>query len=249
MTTTELRSVARLSFMKVVEFQHRGLVHLHMILRADGSAGPAEPPPLWLDAEVLGEAIREAVASAHIGVPSLPGTTLARARWGAQVDVRRLEPDNSSDALAIAAYVAKYATKTADGTAWLAHRIRSAAEIERLELRPHVVSLVRTAWMLGGRRRLSALGLRAHAHALGYSGQFSSKSAHFSTTFKALRQARVLYVRGEDEDEFDFDGEWRFAGRGYAHAEADLLARRLHEAGRQVPRRIPDVFPDQCPSP
>jgi hypothetical protein len=247
-STTELRTVARISFMKVVEFQKRGLVHLHVILRADGSAGPSEPPPPWLDANVLGTAIREAVASAHIGVPSLQGSTIERARWGTQVDVRQLEPVDSADAVAIAAYVAKYATKTADGTAWLAYRIRSAAEIERLELRPHVVNLVRTAWMLGGRRQLSELGLRAHAHALGYSGVFSSKSVRFSTTFKALREVRVLFARGEDAVVFDFDGEWRFAGRGYAHAEADLLARRLHEASSQVPRRVPDVFPDQCPS-
>ena len=119
-----------------------------------------------------------------------------RARWGTQIDVRALEPADPSDAVAIAAYVAKYATKTADGSPWLAHRIRSAAQIEHLELRPHVVALVRTAWMLGGRRELRGLGLRDHAHALGYAGQFSSKSVRFSTTFKALRAARVLYARG-----------------------------------------------------
>jgi hypothetical protein len=247
--TADLRTVARLSYMKVVEFQHRGLVHLHVVFRADGVEGPGEPPPGWLDADVLAAAVRRAVSSAHVSVPRVQGGTLSRARWGTQIDVRRLEPTDSADTVAIAAYVAKYATKTADGSPWLAHRIRSAAEIEHLELRPHVVKLVRTAWMLGGRRDLTDLGLRAHAHALGYGGQFSSKSIRFSTTFKALRQARVLYARGEDEDPFDFDGEWRFAGRGYVHAEADLLARQLHEAARRVPKRVPEVFPDQCPSP
>ena len=42
LSTTELRSVARLSYMKVVEFQRRGLVHLHVVVRADGGAGPSE---------------------------------------------------------------------------------------------------------------------------------------------------------------------------------------------------------------
>ena len=106
---------------------------------------------------------------------------------GTQHDVRVLVPGDDVDSTAIAAYVAKYATKTADGTAWLAHPIRSAAQLERLELRPHVVSLVRTAWALGRRKDLSHLRLRAHAHTLGYTGQFSSKSQRFSTTFTALR--------------------------------------------------------------
>jgi hypothetical protein len=249
LSTAELRTVARLSYMKVVEFQHRGLVHLHVVFRADGAEGPAEPPPSWLNVDVLSRAVRVAVASAHVAIPSVLRSTLSRAPWGTQIDIRALEPADPSDAIAIAAYVAKYATKTADGSPWLAHRIRSAAQIEHLELRPHVVTLVRTAWMLGGRRELGGLRLRGHAHALGYTGQFSSKSVRFSTTFKALRAARVLYARGEVDDPFDFDGEWHFAGRGYAHAEADLLARRLHETIREVPNRVPEVFPDQCPSP
>jgi hypothetical protein len=249
MVWAELRTVARLSFVKVIEFQRRGLVHLHVVLRSDGSAGPSEPPPSWLDADVLEAAVRGAVSSAHVSVPSVAGSPLTRARWGTQIDVRRLEPGDSADAIAIAAYVAKYATKTADGSPWLAHRIRSAAEIEHLELRPHVVKLVRTAWTLGGRSEVADLGLRTHAHALGYGGQFSSKSVRYSTTFKALRAARIHYARGEAEDSFDLDGEWRFDGRGYAHTEADLLARRLYEAARALPNRVPEVFPDQCPSP
>ena len=187
LSTAELRKVARLSYMKVVEFQHRGLVHLHVVFRADGAEGPADPPPSWLDADLLSGAVRSAVASAHVPIAPVPRCSLSRARWGTQIDVRALEPADPSDAVAIAAYVAKYATKTADGSPWLAHQIRSAAQIEHLEMRPHVVALARTAWTLGGRRELRALRLRHHAHALGYSGQFSSKSVRFSTTFQALR--------------------------------------------------------------
>ncbi len=154
-----------------------------------------------------------------------------------------LEASEPDDAVAIAAYVAKYATKTADGTAWLAHPIRSAAQIERLELRPHVVDLVRTAWRLGSRKELAHLGLRAHAHALGYGGQFSSKSTRFSTTFSALRAARVAFARGGDDEEIDYDGEWRFSGRGYADPLAAELALSLAEASARRPRRVPEAVP------
>ena len=47
----QLRRVVRLSYMKVVEFQRRGLVHLHVVIRADGADGPSEPPPAWLGLE------------------------------------------------------------------------------------------------------------------------------------------------------------------------------------------------------
>jgi hypothetical protein len=243
LNSAELRTRARLSYLKVVEFQRRGLVHLHVVLRADGAAGPSEAPPAWLGAATLRAAIREAVAGASAAMPNTSGVELARARWGEQTDVRVLEASVPDDAVAIAAYVAKYATKTADGTPWLAHPIRSAAQIERLELRPHVVELVRTAWRLGSRRELAHLGLRAHAHALGYGGQFSSKSTRFSTTFKELRAARVAFACGEVTDEFDYDGEWRFTGRGYADPLAAELALSLAEASARRPRRVPEVVP------
>jgi len=235
----ELRSGARLSYIKVVEFQARGLVHLHVVVRADGGAGPSEAPPAWLDAAVLTEAIRQVVSQVGVPVPGVEESGLRRARWGSQYDVRVLLSQDHADATAIAAYVAKYATKTADGTPWLAHRIRTRAQIERLVLRPHIVAMVKTAWALGGRRNLAPLRLRDHAHTLGYPGQFSSKSVRFSTTFTALRQARSEYVRRDAVGDFDYDGEWRYAGRGYANADSDTLAKTLLDALPKAPRKVP----------
>jgi hypothetical protein len=89
---------------------------------------------------------------------------------------------------------------------------------------------VREAWTLGQHKELHSLRLQAHAHTLGYTGQFSSKSLRFSTTFGALRQARVLHVKGVRDDALDFDGEWRYAGRGYVHPESNQVAATLLEA-------------------
>jgi hypothetical protein len=252
MSRTDLRAIARLSYMKVVEFQRRGMVHLHLVIRADGREGPSEPPPSWLDRDVLIDAVKDAVATTGVPLPVVPGPQLARASWGSEHDIRVLVPDGVGESTAIAAYVAKYATKTADGSAWLAHPIRSAAQLERLELRPHIVQLVRTAWGLGQMRQLAPLRLRAHAHTLGYTGQFSSKSLRFSTTFGALREARVLYVKGEHvaEDELgtepDYDGEWRFSGRGYTNPEADQLARSIFETSKNVAESVPPTSTHTC---
>jgi hypothetical protein len=239
LSTTQLRGVCRLSYLKVVEFQTRGLVHLHVVLRADGGDGPGDPPPTWLDAGLLTRAIATVVGVVGVSVPHLEGTPLRRARWGTQHDVRVLVAEGQDDATAIAAYVAKYAAKTADGTPALAHRIRSRAQIERLGLRPHLVAMVRTTWILGGRRHLFALRLRDHAHTLGYGGQFSSKSVAFSTTFTALRRARADYLHRVTEEAFDYDGEWRYTGRGYGDPVAQDLAATLLEVHLKGSRRGP----------
>jgi hypothetical protein len=237
----QVRSVARLSYIKVVEFQRRGLVHLHVVIRADGGEGPAEAPPSWLDAELLSAAVRRAIVRSAVAVPPVDGTELTRARWGPEHDIRILLPSGEADSAAIAAYVAKYATKTADGTGNLAHPIRRAVQLERLDLRPHIARLVRTAWALGRMKELAPLRLRAHAHTLGYTGQFSSKSLRYSTTFTALRDARAMYVKGSLESEPDYDGEWRFAGRGYTDPSANELAYSLFEASRGVPKKVPQT--------
>ena len=70
----------RLSYAKVAEFQARGLVHFHAIIRLDGT-DPADPnhvipPPPALDAEQLGDVIRDAAAVtwfATVAHPARPG--------------------------------------------------------------------------------------------------------------------------------------------------------------------------------
>jgi hypothetical protein len=238
LSTRAARSVVRLSYIKVVEFQRRGLVHLHVVIRADGSDGPSELPPEWLTAEVLAECVATAVGRVSVASTTQGVASLARADWGSEYDIRELAPSDGGDSTAIAAYVAKYATKTADGTSWLAHPIRSSGQLERLEVRPHIAQFVRTAWALGQLSELRSLHLRAHAHTLGYTGQFSSKSQRFSTTFGALRAARVEHVKGEMEGGPDFDGAWHYVGRGYAHPEANQVAASLLEASARVPRRF-----------
>jgi hypothetical protein len=245
---SETRAALRLSYVRVVEFQRRGLVHFHVVLRADGGGGPDDPPPPWLDGSVLESAVQRAASGAHVAVPATAGTTLERAGWGAQVDVRHFTGDSDTEPTTIAAYIAKYATKTVDDAGWLAHPVRSVAQLERLNLAPHLAALVRTACALGSRPELRHLRLCDHAHTLGYGGFFSSKSRLYSTTFAALREARSRFARGNKEDDVDFDGEWRYGGRGYGHPDATALAEVLNEA-RRVPRRVPRSVLGGVPSP
>lgn len=64
-TEARLRASVRLSFVKASEFQRRGAVHLHGLLRAD-AAGDELVPPAGITPALLAEALVRAVGAARI---------------------------------------------------------------------------------------------------------------------------------------------------------------------------------------
>jgi hypothetical protein len=116
----DLSSVVRVSFAKVAEYQRRGSIHFHAVVRLDGPlAGPnssvVTEPPSWATSAVLANAIR---AAAHDGClrPSFDAVGPHEYRWGTQLDIRPIAELGSGDLTdrAVAGYVAKYATKGAE---------------------------------------------------------------------------------------------------------------------------------------
>ena len=91
------RRLVRVSFAKVAEYQKRGAVHFHAIIRLDAATdcalpGCVAPPPAGFTAELLEEAVRQAAASVAVPCPAVDedqGVTLV-ARWGEQLDVRHI---------------------------------------------------------------------------------------------------------------------------------------------------------------
>jgi hypothetical protein len=235
------------------------------VVRADGKKGPDESAPSWLDTEAMARALTAAVESTT--VPHIDGK--GGVGWGKQLDIKRLDGraagvevmahgtegagrvavDRSAGSVeAIAAYVAKYATKTSDGAGQLARPLRSMSELDRLDLRPHLAELVRTAWRLGAVTGYSDLRLRAHAHTFGYPGHFTTKSRRYSTTFGSLRQARADHHGEEDGEALDVDGRWHYVGRGYDHPDGERLAGVLFQATRRVPGPVPGTSQSSSPA-
>lgn len=62
MTQKAARSVLRVSFAKVAEYQKRGLVHFRAVIRLDGPDGSTQPPPSYATVAVLADAIRAAAS-------------------------------------------------------------------------------------------------------------------------------------------------------------------------------------------
>ncbi|GHA22776.1 replication initiation protein [Streptomyces tauricus] len=108
---------SRVSFGKVAEYQKRGAVHFHAVIRFDGPDGPDSPPPPWATLDLLTDAIHAAAARVAVDVPPAGDEPARTLRWGTQLDVQPIGAFGNGEDLteqAVASYVAKYATKAAE---------------------------------------------------------------------------------------------------------------------------------------
>ncbi|MEU9705279.1 replication initiator protein RepSA [Streptomyces sp. NPDC047981] len=231
LTQRELRDVLRVSYGKVAEFQKRGAIHFHAVIRLDGPDGPGTAPPSWASVRLLDDAIRAAAVHAYttITVPAAGDQPRRRFQWGRQLDIRPVKAfGDGSDITeqAVAAYVAKYATKAAETTGSLDRRIGNREVLDLLDVPDHPRRLIEACLDLAP--LYPDRKLAAWAHMLGFRGHFSTKSRRYSTTLGALRQVRADY-RAAQEDSTDPDtvlvlASWQYAGHGHTPGEAALAA-------------------------
>jgi hypothetical protein len=231
LTAAEFARRCRVSFIKVAEFQRRGVVHFHTLIRLDGPGEDYQPPQISIDAAELADAIRQAAAHVRLTVemPDGPGLVL---RFGTQLDSQTVNggPTGQLTAEHAARYIAKYATKSADDFGLGQRRITREA-LTVLDVSSHVERLVWTAWQLGEHDTYE--GLRRWVHMLGFRGHFASKSRRYSTTLGAIRGERRAYRQRQvaeqvrelvDEDTTLVVSHWEFAGVGYLTSGDTALA-------------------------
>jgi hypothetical protein len=214
-TEAQFRRRARLSYGKVAEFQARGLVHFHVIVRIDGPDGPQQSPREGLTVEVLTAAIEAAARQAVVTSPDSLATDGPRQIcWGEQLDIKPIISDAGDGELTdkkVAGYISKYATKAAESTGTLDRpvacwRCKGAGhdpdggglckgchgrgtrhdDVHHLVENPHAQAMISACWTLGGRPELEQLRLRPWTHMLGFKGHYSTRSRCYSTTLTAL---------------------------------------------------------------
>jgi hypothetical protein len=192
-TQKMLHGQVRIRFVKVAEYQARGIVHFHAVIRLDAPAEDYQPPPATYTADLLCDAIDLAAAAVTLAVEHQDQVVMLG--FGVQTDTRIIRhghdlpgTGHALNGVAVANYIAKYATKTLTAPGLPAQRIRGEADIERLRCSAHYRRLITTAWQLGTR-------FRAWAHMLGYGGHFLTKSRRYSVTFGQLRAARTEHRR------------------------------------------------------
>ncbi|MCX4528091.1 replication initiation protein [Streptomyces sp. NBC_01551] len=258
-TQRELKDQARISYGKVAEFQKRGAIHLHAVIRIDGPDGPSSPPPSWASTELLDRSIRAAAAHSYtsVSVPAADDQPARTFQWGTQLDVRPIKAFGDGAEIteqAVASYVAKYATKAAENTGTLDRRIGNREALVILDVPDH------TARLIGACLDLDPLypdrRLAAWSHMLGFRGHFSTKSRQYSTTLGALRQTRADYRAAQEREARGFDdiepdtvlvlASWQYAGHGHTPGESVLAATiaRGIQLNRQTAR---EALYDQSP--
>jgi hypothetical protein len=250
MSAKAFERLVTVQYAKVAEFQRRGVVHFHAIIRLDGRIHPDETeqwPAPWLDitSEQLADAIRDAASRVQVFVELGDGEGLVL-RFGEQVNAQPLTRRPNLDtgelkAEQVAAYVAKYATKAAEELG-LGER-RDVPDLHHARLRGltgHVLRLLEAADQLGDLEDFA--GIRRWLHMLGFRGHFATKSRRYSTTMGALREERRIFrrrqgrrllgqlhdqTRDDDRDREDTTlviARWEFAGIGYLNAGDAALA-------------------------
>ncbi|MBS2967038.1 replication initiation protein [Actinocrinis puniceicyclus] len=241
----EFAAAVRVSFVKVAEYQRRGLVHFHAAVRLDGASGPESEPPPWATEEMLIEALGSSAARVRVAYPDEFGE-LRELVFGDQFDAKPIRASVGDRVLSddqVAGYVAKYSTKAAECVGTLDRPIVCRdckgsglmgvcprcggtglrVPLEDLPVSEHARALISAAWRLGVLPQYEGLRLRSWAHQCGYGGHFCIKSRVYSVTRGALVDARADYAAkeagGGQRAPLPVDAvitrDWDYAGSGY----------------------------------
>ncbi|WP_327168516.1 replication initiator protein RepSA [Streptomyces subrutilus] len=264
LTQKAAREQSRVSFGKVAEYQKRGAVHFHAVVRFDGPDGPDSPPPAWATLDLLTDAIRAAAARVRVVVPAAPEHGFVNdwvLLWGEQIDVQPIGAFGNGEDLteqAVASYVAKYATKAAETTGAVDQPVGNKEALVLLGVPDHPRRLMEACMDLDAaypERRL-----RAWAHMLGFRGHFSTKSRRYSTTLGALRQVRADYRAAQQRASLGLPdpddhaeatllvvAHWSYAGHGSTPGESWLAAniRRDIQLNRETARGALADLPEE----
>jgi len=153
-TQKRLRELVCMSYVKVAEYQRRGLVHLHTVIRLDARMPDyrkeeLRAPERQFTSELLEQALRATVEAVKVTAPDeLGGQTI---RWGEQLDVQQVGTGDEERGRR-ASYLAKYSTKSTEQAGGLLHRV-DRDDVDSAPVSAHVRRYLGAAFTLDERNR------------------------------------------------------------------------------------------------
>ena len=237
-TVRHVQASLRVSYTKIAEYQRRGAIHVHAVIRLDArtEAGVRPPPAPYDDPVLLAAAVGFARQRVSVRPPAADDNTGRPISWGTQSDISIIARASACDGAdcagksdrAIANYVAKYVTKGLPGSR------RSGGPADADAYRCHLARIADTCRELFRRPGLADLNLDRRIEA----SWPTSRSRSYSTTMGALRRERSRHAAARSEpltadaapDDVIIDAEWRYAGRGWRNdGEAGYIAQRAEQ--------------------
>jgi hypothetical protein len=203
---TRLRDLARPRYVKVAEYQARGVVHFHAVIRLDAPGDDYQPPPAAFTADLLADAVRDTVQAVSLAVFAGPDGPPVLLTFGTPqgTDVRLIRhadglpgTGHALSAQSVANYIAKYATKSADVPGLPARPLRHRGQIDQFHCSGHYRRMMHAAWDLASEHATGDPRVRRAAHGLGWGGHFLTKSRRYSVTFGQLRRARLEHRKAQ----------------------------------------------------
>ncbi|WP_157581850.1 MULTISPECIES: replication initiator [unclassified Phycicoccus] len=254
-----LGHVASVQYAKVAEYQLRGAVHFHALVRLDGPQTPDgfAPAPTTVTAPVLSALVEQAVQAVRVTADPVHDDDIQRVlAFGTQVDTRPVrtssrtdDPDRELTPGQVAGYLAKYATKSATDT-----ESKDSTHLRRLHATARNMA---SRTVSADQDPTAPYGLLGKwAHTLGFRGHFATKSRRYSVTLGALRRARQraqariaeanrtgtpvdlrqleaeLLADGADGTTVVI-GSWAYAGTGWANDGETALATAAASRARE----------------
>jgi hypothetical protein len=240
---SRLRDQLVVSFAKVAEFQRRGIVHFHALIRLDGPGDDYPTPAVPLDADTLARLV--VLAAGQVQLTTQPyawGSPTWRLRFGDQIDVRPVHGTANRDASTgamhpemVAAYIAKYATKAADDFGLTPHRITHPDRLDHLQLPDHPKRLLETAARMAARAAATIAALGDDADALG--DDTTDNQQVIAAARSWLPIVKWLHMLG-------FRGHFSTKSRRYSVSLGYLRAERRTWRQRHDPTGEPDLERD-----
>ncbi|WNM41685.1 plasmid replication initiator protein RepSA [Micromonospora halotolerans] len=193
----------RRRYIKVYEFQVRGVIHYHALIRLDGynpdCPAAIVPPPAAITRQMFADSVQAAfVKTAYTSAPHpANGDRGWRIAWGDKgLDLKHVNAPGSEVNLAqITGYIAKYVTKSTEVTGLSLRRVDDLSVQVHGDPATHLGRLIRACWDIGEHPDYTRL--RRWAHQFGYGGHITTKSRAFSVTLGFIRMQRTIWRRTE----------------------------------------------------